>query len=123
VITAEAAARHDAETAAVQAQLAAGAAQAEADVGAARARLEELGAALRAAVGDGVLVIPTLPARPPRWEELEDTAAQLRATGRLTRLCGPVNSSGLVAVSLPSGVQLVAARMETALAAALRLEP
>ena len=69
-----------------------------------------------------MLVLPTLPARPPRWDELEDTSAQLRATGRLTRLCGPVNSSGLVAVSVPSGVQVVAARMETALGAALRLE-
>ena len=115
VITAEAAARHDGETAAAQAQLAAGAAHARADVRAARARLDDLGAALRLAVGDGVLVIPALPARPPRWDELEDTTAQLRATGRLTRLCGPVNSSGLVAVSVPSGVQVVAARMETAL--------
>ena len=53
---------------------------------------------------------------------IEDTTAQLRATGRLTRLCGPVNSSGLVAVSVPSGVQVIARRMETALAAALRLE-
>ena len=45
--------------------------------------------------------LPTLPSAPPRWDELEDTDAQLRATGRLTRLCGPVNSSGLVAVSTP----------------------
>jgi Asp-tRNA(Asn)/Glu-tRNA(Gln) amidotransferase A subunit family amidase len=67
-------------------------------------------------------VAPALPAAPPRWDELEDTTAQLRATGRLTRLCGPVNSSGLVAVSVPSGLQVVARRMETALAAALRLE-
>ena len=73
-----------------------------------RARLEELGAALREAVGEGVLVLPALPARPPRWAELETTDAQLQATGWLTRLCGPVNSSGLVAVSVPSDVQVVA---------------
>ena len=124
-IGAEAVALHDprdAETAAAVAQLESAAAAAEADVRAARARLDELGAALRGAIGPGVLVLPTLPARPPRWDELEDTNAQLRATGRLTRLCGPVNSSGLVAVSVPSGVQVVAARMETALGAALRLE-
>ena len=47
LITAEAAARHHAETAAAQAQLAAGAAHARADVRAARARLDDLGAALR----------------------------------------------------------------------------
>ena len=123
LITAEAANRHTAETAAAQAQLAAGAAHARADVRAARARLDDLGAALRLAVGDGVLVLPTLPAQPPRWDKLEDTAAQLEATGRLTRLCDPVNSAGLVAVSTPTGVQIVAARMETALGAALRLEP
>jgi aspartyl-tRNA(Asn)/glutamyl-tRNA(Gln) amidotransferase subunit A len=122
VITAEAAVRHDAETPAARAQLAAGASQSDADVRIARACLHELGAALRAAVGPGVLVAPALPAAPPRWDELEDTTAQLRATGRLTRLCGPVNSSGLVAVSVPSGLQVVARRMETALAAALRLE-
>ena len=50
-----------------------------------------------------------------------DTDAQLRATGRLTRLCGPVNSARLVAVSTPHGVQLVARDIPTALAAALRL--
>jgi hypothetical protein len=54
------------------------------------------------------------------WDELETTDAQLRATGRLTRLCGPVNGARLVAVS--SGpVQLIARTIETALAAALRL--
>ena len=73
------------------------------------------------AVGDGVLVTPTLPSRPPLWEDLQTTDAQLRATGRLTRLCGPVNSAHLVAVSTPQGVQLVARTIETALAAALRL--
>ena len=95
-IGAEAVARHDprdAESAAARAQLEA-AAQSDADVRAARARLDELGAALREAVGDGVLVTPTLPSTPPLWEELQTTDAQLRATGRLTRLCGPVNSSG-----------------------------
>jgi len=67
-------------------------------------------------------VTPALPSAPPRWDELPDLDAQLRATGRLTRLCGPVNSAGLVAIALPSGVQVVARAMETALAAALRLE-
>jgi len=123
VITAEAASRHDAETAAAKAQLAAGAAHSEAEVRAARARLDELGAALRAAVGDGVLVTPALPSAPPRWDEVPDVDAQLRATGRLTRLCGPVNPAGLVAITVPSGVQLVARATETALAAALRLRP
>jgi aspartyl-tRNA(Asn)/glutamyl-tRNA(Gln) amidotransferase subunit A len=123
VITAEAAARHEAETAAAQAQLASGAAHSEADVRAARARLDALGAALREAVGDGVLVTPALPSAPPRWDELRDVDAQLRATGRLTRLCAPVNGAGLVAIAVPSGVQVVARAMGTALAAALRLEP
>jgi aspartyl-tRNA(Asn)/glutamyl-tRNA(Gln) amidotransferase subunit A len=122
VIGAEAVAGHDprdAESAAARAQLEA-AAESDADVHTARARLDELGAALQAAVGDGVLVTPTLPSPPPRWDELETTDAQLRATGRLTRLCGPVNSAHLVAVS--SGpVQLVARTIETALAAALGL--
>jgi Asp-tRNA(Asn)/Glu-tRNA(Gln) amidotransferase A subunit family amidase len=122
VIGAEAVARHDprdAESAAARAQLEA-AAQSDADVHAARARLDELGTELRNAVKDGVLVTPTLPSPPPRWDELGTTDAQLRATGRLTRLCGPVNSAHLVAVS--SGpVQLVARTVETALAAALRL--
>jgi hypothetical protein len=86
----------------------------------ARAELERLGEALWEAVGDGVLVTPTLPSKPPLWEDLETTDAQLRATGRLTRLCGPVNGARLVAVS--SGpVQLIARTIETALAAALRL--
>ena len=123
-IGAEAVARHDprdAESAAARAQLEA-AAQSDADVHAARARLDELGAAaprggrrrrprhahapLKAAVVGGARTT---------------TDAQLRATGRLTRLCGPVNSSGLVAVSTPQGVQLIARTIETALAAALRL--
>jgi aspartyl-tRNA(Asn)/glutamyl-tRNA(Gln) amidotransferase subunit A len=122
-IGAEAAARHDprdAESAAARAQLEA-AAQSDADVHAARARLDELGGALQAAIGDGVLVTPTLPSKPPLWEDINDTDAQLRATGRLTRLCGPVNSAHLVAVSTPQGVQLIARTIETALAAALRL--
>jgi Asp-tRNA(Asn)/Glu-tRNA(Gln) amidotransferase A subunit family amidase len=121
-IGAEAVARHDprdAESAAARAQLEA-AAQSDADVRAARAQLDELGAALRQTVGDGVLVTPTLPSKPPRWDELDTTETQLRATGRLTRLCGPVNSAHLVAVSSGS-VQLIARTIETALAAALRL--
>jgi Asp-tRNA(Asn)/Glu-tRNA(Gln) amidotransferase A subunit family amidase len=120
VITAEAAARHQGETPAARAQLKAGAAHTPEEVLTARAELEALGNELREAVGDGVLVTPTLPSLPPLWEDLQTTDAQLRATGRLTRLCGPVNSAHLVAVS--SGpVQLIARTIETALAAALRL--
>jgi aspartyl-tRNA(Asn)/glutamyl-tRNA(Gln) amidotransferase subunit A len=121
VITAEAAARHHGETPAARSQLKAGAAHSPEEVHAARTRLDELGATLRAAVGTGVLVTPTLPSMPPLWEDVDDTDAQLRATGRLTRLCGPVNSAHLVAVSTPRGVQLIARSIETALAAALRL--
>jgi hypothetical protein len=122
LITAEAAAHHEtAESEAARVQLVSGAAQPEADVRTAEARLAELGAQLRAAVGDGVLIAPVLAIAPPVWDELGTVDAQLRATGRLTRLCGPVNGAGLVAVSTPDGVQIVAARMETALAAALRL--
>jgi Asp-tRNA(Asn)/Glu-tRNA(Gln) amidotransferase A subunit family amidase len=133
LITAEAARRHragEAETAAARAQLEAGAAYDDRAVCAARESLDALGAQLRNAIGDGVLVMPTLPAAPPRWDELTDVAAELRATGRLTRLCGPVNTAGLVALSVPfgadaagrpMGVQLVAARETTALAAALGL--
>jgi aspartyl-tRNA(Asn)/glutamyl-tRNA(Gln) amidotransferase subunit A len=126
VITAEAAARHDprdAESAAVRAQLETGAAHTDSDVRAARALLDGLGAALREAIGPGVLIVPTLPHSPPPWDDLQDVSAQLRATGRLTRLCGPANSSGLVAVSVPNGVQVIAARMQTALGAALLLDP
>jgi Asp-tRNA(Asn)/Glu-tRNA(Gln) amidotransferase A subunit family amidase len=120
VITAEAAARHHGETAAARAQLAAGAALTLEAVETARARLDGLGDELREAVGNGVLVLPTLPSQPPLWEDLTDTDAQLRATGRLTRLCGPVNSAHLVAVS-HGPVQLIARDIPTALAAALRL--
>ncbi len=120
LITAEAATRHQAETPAARAQLEAGAAHPPEEVRGAREELDRLGKELWEAVGDGVLVTPTLPSRPPLWEDLHTTDAQLRATGRLTRLCGPVNSAHLVAVS--SGpVQLIARTLETALAAALRL--
>jgi Asp-tRNA(Asn)/Glu-tRNA(Gln) amidotransferase A subunit family amidase len=120
VIRVEAAARHHGETPAARAQLKAGAVHTRAEVHAARARLDELGGALQEAVGDGVLITPTLPSRPPLWDGLDTTDAQLRATGRLTRLCGPVNGTRLVALS--SGpVQLIARTIETALAAALRL--
>jgi Asp-tRNA(Asn)/Glu-tRNA(Gln) amidotransferase A subunit family amidase len=122
VIGAEAIERHDprdAESPAARAQLEA-AARSRDDIAAARAELHALGEELRGAVGDGVLVLPTIPSSAPRWDELTDTEAQIRATGRLTRLCGPVNGAGLVAVSA-SGVQLVARDMSTALAAALRL--
>jgi Asp-tRNA(Asn)/Glu-tRNA(Gln) amidotransferase A subunit family amidase len=121
LITAEAAARHHGETAAARVQLEAGAGHTREEVHSARAELERLGKELWEAVGDGVLVAPTLPSKPPLWDELETTDAQLRATGRLTRLCGPVNSAQLVAVSTPQGVQLIARDIETALAAALRL--
>ena len=121
VITAEAAARHHGETPAARAQLTAGTARSAEEVQAARTRLDELGDAFQHAVGDGVLVTPTLPSKPPLWEDVNDTDAQLRATGRLTRLCGPVNSAQLVAVSTPQGVQLIARTIETALAAALLL--
>lgn len=134
LITAEAAVRHravHAETADTRVQLETGAGHDEATVRAARARLATLGAELRAAIGDGVLVLPTLPEPPPRWDDVSDVGAQLRATGRLTRLCGPVHTSGLVAVSVPVdtdaagrpiGVQLVAAAVPEVLAAALRLD-
>lgn len=133
LVTAEAARLHrarDAETPLARVQLEAGARHDEATLRSARDRLEHLGAALRQAIGDGVLVTPTLPGPPPTWDELRDVSAQLRATGRLTRLCGPVNTSGLVAISVPWGadiagrpvaVQLVAARETAVLAAALRL--
>jgi aspartyl-tRNA(Asn)/glutamyl-tRNA(Gln) amidotransferase subunit A len=121
VITAEAAARHHGESTATRAQLEAGAAHSEAEIRTARTRLDELGTQLREAVGDGVLVIPTLPEPPPRWDALDTTDKQLRATGRLTRLCGPVNSSGLVAISVPPGIQLIARDTKTAIAAALHL--
>ncbi len=121
VITAEAAARHHGESPATRAQLAAGAKHAQAEVQAARNRLDELGTQLREAVGDGVLITPTLPEPPPRWDALDTTDKQLRATGRLTRLCGPVNSAGLVAVSVPPGVQLIARDTRSAIAAALHL--
>jgi Asp-tRNA(Asn)/Glu-tRNA(Gln) amidotransferase A subunit family amidase len=134
LVTAEAAALHpprDAETALARIQLEAGAAHDAAAVRAARAELDALGTELRTAIGDGVLVVPTLAAPPPRWDELADVGDQLRATGRLTRLCGPVNTARLVALSVPYGtdaagrpigVQLIAAREEPALAAALRLD-
>jgi Asp-tRNA(Asn)/Glu-tRNA(Gln) amidotransferase A subunit family amidase len=121
VITAEAAARHHGETPTARAQLKRGAAHTPEELHTARAELEALGEELRAAVGDGVLVLPTLPSKPPWWKDITDAHSQLRATGRLTRLCGPVNSAHLVAVSTPHGVQLIARDIPTALAAALRL--
>jgi aspartyl-tRNA(Asn)/glutamyl-tRNA(Gln) amidotransferase subunit A len=134
VITADAAHRHraaDAESPVVRAQLQAGEAQRPDRVAAARARLTGLGRALRAAVGDGVLVIPTLPSPPPRWDEVADVDAQLGVIGRLTRLCAPVNSSDLVAVSIPwsrdgeghpIGVQLIGSSEAAVLDAGRRLD-
>jgi aspartyl-tRNA(Asn)/glutamyl-tRNA(Gln) amidotransferase subunit A len=133
LVSAEAARRHnvkDVESPLARVQLQAGASYPDAAVNTARAELRALEGQLRAAIGNGVLVTPTLPGPPPRWDELCDVEAQLRATGRLTRLCGPVNTSGLVAISVPYGadaagraigVQLVAAHEATVLAAALRL--
>jgi aspartyl-tRNA(Asn)/glutamyl-tRNA(Gln) amidotransferase subunit A len=133
LITGEAArlhAVHEAETEAVRTQLRTGAGYTDAALEAARRELRALGTRLRAAVGDGVLVTPTISAPPPRWDEMDDVSDQIRATGRLTRLCGPVNTSGLVAMSLPFGadgmghplgVQIIAARESTLFAAALRL--
>jgi Asp-tRNA(Asn)/Glu-tRNA(Gln) amidotransferase A subunit family amidase len=119
VITAEAAARHHGETPTARAQLDAGGTHTPEAVRSARSELKRLGDELRDAVGDGVLVLPALPSPPPRWDELDDIDAQLRATGRLTRLCGPVNSSGLVAAS-SGAVQFVGRDVGTALAAAHR---
>lgn len=65
-----------------------------------------------------MLVLPTLPGPPPLWSELSELDGQLRRLGRMTRLCAPVNSSGLVAATIPwtadssgrpVGVQLVTA--------------
>jgi len=133
VITADAARRHDvaaAESPVVRRQLADGRAHTAGEVAAARRRLGELGEQLRAGVGSGVLVLPALPAVPPRWDEIATVEDQLRAVGRLTRLCAPVNSSGLAAVTVPwsadaaghpIGVQVAAASGTLALAAAAGL--
>jgi Asp-tRNA(Asn)/Glu-tRNA(Gln) amidotransferase A subunit family amidase len=88
----------------VREQLDAGGRHDPAAVDAARRRLAQRGAELRARIGSGVLVLPTLPAPPPTVDELAELDAQRRALGRLTRLCAPVNSSRLVAASLPGGV-------------------
>ncbi|HWK28052.1 MAG TPA: amidase family protein [Solirubrobacter sp.] len=133
LVTAEAAVRHratDAEAPAVRAQLEYGAAVSAGELAAARRALDDLGAELRRGIGDGVLVLPTLPGPPPRWDEIVTVEDQLRSIGRLTRLCGPVNTSGLVAASVPYGtdaggrplaVQLVAASEAAVLGAALAL--
>jgi Asp-tRNA(Asn)/Glu-tRNA(Gln) amidotransferase A subunit family amidase len=130
VITSDAAQRHraaDAESPIVRRQLEAGRAHAAAKVAAARHRLDELGEQLRAGIGPGVLLLPTLPSVPPRWDEITEVDDQLRAIGQLTRLCAPVNSSGLAAVSVPwstdvvghpIGVQVAAASEAVALTAA-----
>jgi aspartyl-tRNA(Asn)/glutamyl-tRNA(Gln) amidotransferase subunit A len=101
-----------------------------ADVRAARGELDELVAALRAAVAGGrVLALPTTvgPA-PPRTDDVD---AALREDGRLTLLCGPASAAGLAAVSVPAGrsdeglplgLQLVAETEALALGAALALD-
>jgi len=133
VITADAAARHcvaDAESPIVRRQLETGRAHTAEDVAAAQQRLDELGGQLRAGIGSGVLVLPTLAGVPPRWDEITEIDDQSRALGRLTRLCAPFNSSGLVAVSVPwstdaaghpIGVQVAAASEALALSAAAAL--
>jgi aspartyl-tRNA(Asn)/glutamyl-tRNA(Gln) amidotransferase subunit A len=99
------------------------------DLAAARARSAQLGAALRAALEPGdVLVMPTTPgAAPPRALDGPLARVERRHAARLTRLCGPANMAGLAAVSvfagldgdgLPLGVQVVARDEATALAAA-----
>lgn len=106
VVTADASERHKTEhatTELVRIQLAAGVEHTADEVAVARAELERLGAQLRAALGADLLVLPTLPAAPPRWSELTTVPDQLRAIGRMTRLCAPVNSSGLVAASVHYG--------------------
>jgi Asp-tRNA(Asn)/Glu-tRNA(Gln) amidotransferase A subunit family amidase len=125
VVAADAASRHPvaaAESDLVRRQLADARNHTAQDVAAAWQRLVTLGAALRDGIGAGVLVLPTLPGPPPTWEELADVDGRMRGLGRLTRLCAPVNSSGLVAASLPwgvdgaglpVGVQLVAATEAT----------
>jgi amidase len=130
VVTADASARYrpaDTSNELVRAQLVAGAQHSATEVADARAELERLGGRFRAALGSDLLVLPTLPAAPPRWSEITTVAERLRAIGQMTRLCGPVNSSGLVAVSvpfghdaagLPIGVQLVAATEGLVLAGA-----
>ncbi len=133
VVTAEAARFHQADRAEselARVQLRMGAGYPEAVVNRARATLDALGLRLRAAVADGVLVTPTLPGPPPRFDEVDGVHKQLRATARLTRFCGPVNSSGLVALTVPFGVdhggrpigiQLIARREAAVLGAAARL--
>jgi aspartyl-tRNA(Asn)/glutamyl-tRNA(Gln) amidotransferase subunit A len=134
LITAEAARSHragDAEADHVRVQLELGAACTGPAMAAARRRLAALGAELRGAIADRLLVLPTLPSPPPLWSELAGTRELLRATGRLTRLCGPVNTSGLVAISVPwgtdeagrpIGVQLVGAGESAVIGAALQLD-
>ncbi len=106
VITADAAAAHsftEAESLVTRRQLEEGARYSPDTVMAARHHLAALGAELRSNIRDGILITPTLPSPPPLWDEVQDVDSQLRAIGRLTRLCAPVNSSGLVAVTLPWG--------------------
>lgn len=93
---------------------------------AARAELDRLVAGLRTALrGVSVLALPTTPLAAPL--RTPDPDAARRDDMRLTRLCGPANAADVAAVSvacgftragLPLGLQLVALREETALAAA-----
>jgi aspartyl-tRNA(Asn)/glutamyl-tRNA(Gln) amidotransferase subunit A len=102
-----------------------------AEVERAREALTALGRSLRAELVDaGLLITPTLPVPAPlRTQATGSAAAELKAAGLLTRLCGPVNAAGLAAVSVPAGtadgvplgVQLIAAGERRLLAAAAAL--
>jgi aspartyl-tRNA(Asn)/glutamyl-tRNA(Gln) amidotransferase subunit A len=135
VITADAAARYapgQVETPVVRHELLGGTRYSPERVEAARAELARLGAKVRSCLGDGgVLLLPTLPDAPPRWADLVSVDDQLIAIGRMTRLCGVANSSGLVAVSVPwtrdrSGqpvaVQVITSSTARALSTAVALE-
>lgn len=98
----------------------------EDDREAARRELEALTAVLRRTLRwVSVLALPTTPvAAPPRSD---DAGVARRDDALLTRLCGPANAAnvaavsvpcGLTAAGLPLGLQFVALREETALAAA-----
>jgi aspartyl-tRNA(Asn)/glutamyl-tRNA(Gln) amidotransferase subunit A len=105
----------------------------DAELQAAQQRLAVLGIMLRDALAPAdVLVLPTTagPA-PPRASADPLATTERRHAARFTRLCGPVNVSGLAAVSvfggldaagLPLGVQFVARDEATALGAAVAYE-
>lgn len=133
VITADAAAAYpleEVESPVARRQIEEGSRYTPNEITAARGRLWALAAELRSRIGDGVLLTPTLPTPPPLWDEVRDLEEQLHTIGRLTRLCAPVNSSGLVAVTIPwgtdswgrpLGVQVIGHTEAQVLAAAVRL--